>query len=272
MRRPALLLFLVALAPFTLAGSRRISFERVLPAAHDLGRARDVAIVHAAGNDVDAFVENFVDQVNHDGVMVVRDARDSTGPADVYLSVHSFTCETFTREGEGTIRDQDGNRVKRKQQWVDAVCGARIDVMSRDMKRVSSFFGRGEGTSSRADKVSEDETRIAVRQAAKYTAIDAAERITPRRVPEHIALDETAPAFDAAIALIESGHFAEARSGWETELRRNPRNAALHFNLAAVCEALGDRNAAKSHYTAANQLAPKEERYASEMRSFTRRQ
>jgi hypothetical protein len=133
-----------------------------------------------------------------------------------------------------------GNRVKRKQLWADAICGARMDVMSRDMKRVSSFFGRGEGTSPRVEEVTDDERAIALAQAARYTALDAAERITPRRVREHIALDETAPAFGDAIALIESGHFAEARSVWEAELRRNPRSASLHYNLAAVCEALGD--------------------------------
>ncbi|HUR80691.1 MAG TPA: DUF6340 family protein [Thermoanaerobaculia bacterium] len=272
MRRLALLLLPIALAPFVLAGSPRISFERILPAAHDLGKAHDVAIVAAEGKFVDEFVENFMDQVNHDGFAHVRDARDATGPADAYLSVHSFTCETFPREGEGSSRDQDGNRVKRKQVWIDAVCGARVDVMSRDMKRLSSFFGRGEGTSSRVAASSEEETLTAVRQAARYAAIDAAERITPRRVREHIALDDTAPAFGDAIALIESGHFAEARGVWETELRRNPRSAPLHYNLAAVCEALGDRNAAKSHYVAANQLAPKDDRYASEMRLFSRRQ
>ena len=87
-----------------------------------------------------------------------------------------------------------------------------------------------------------------------------------------IPLEETAPAFDEGMALIDSGRVAEARARWEAALRNEPRNAALHFNLAAVCEALGDRKAAQGHYTAARSLAPKEERYASEMRLFEKRQ
>lgn len=274
MHRPAAVLFAVLLAPVLLASSPRVAFDRVVPAAHDLGRARDLAVVHAVGDSEasDAFVVNFVDRVNHAGFLRARDARDSTGPADAYLAVQTFSCETFNREGEGSVRDADGNRVKRRQLWVDAVCTARVDVMGRDMKRLSTFFGRGEGTSPRAEELTDDERHIAVRQAARYAAIDAAERITPRRVREHIPLDERAPELEAGMALIESGRAAEARALWESELRRNPRSAALHFNLAAVCEALRDRKAAKSHYTAASQLAPKEERYASELRLFARRQ
>ena len=37
----------------------------------------------------------------------------------------------------------------------------------------------------------------------------------------------------------------EARAHWEAALRQQPRSAPLHFNLAAVCEALGDRKAAE---------------------------
>jgi Flp pilus assembly protein TadD len=274
MRRPAALLLALVAAPLLFAAPPRLAFDRILPAAHDLGRARDLALVHAVGNSeaTDAFVENFVDQVNHSGFLHARDARDSTGAADAYLALQTFACETFNREGEGSTRDSAGNRVKRKQTWVDAVCTARVDVMSADMHRLSSFYGRGEGTSSRVEELSDDERQTAVRQAARYAAIDAAERITPRRVPEHVSLDESAPAFDDGMLHIESGRLSDARAAWESALRRHPRNAALHFNLAADCEALGDRKAARAHYTAANELAPKEERYASEMRLFARRQ
>jgi tetratricopeptide (TPR) repeat protein len=273
MRRLPVLLFPLLIAPVLLAASPRVAFDRVVPAAHDLGRAKELALVHAVGDSdaIDAFVANFVDQVNHAGFLRARDARDSTGPADAYLALQVFSCETFHREGEGSARDRDGNRVKRRLLWVDAVCTARMDVMNREMKRVSSFFGRGEGTSTHVPELSDDEREAALREAARYAAIDAAERITPRRVREQIPLDETAPAFDEAIGLIEAGRLAEARALWQAELRRNPRSAALHFNLAAISEALGDRAAAKAHYTAASQLAPKEERYASEMRLFSRR-
>src|SRR5919109_969384 len=186
--RAALLQLLVA--PLLFAASPRISFERILPAAHDIGRDRDVAIVHAIGDtaQVDEFVELFVDQANHSGFHRLRDARQTTGPADVYLAVKTFTCETTTREGEGSTRDFEGNRVKRKHVWVDAICTVRVDVMSQDMKRLSSFYGKGEGTSPRVEALSEQERDIALHQATRYTAVDAAERITPRRVKEIILL------------------------------------------------------------------------------------
>jgi len=274
MRRFAALVLQALFAPLLVASSPRITFERVLPASHDLGGARELAIVHVDGDSRsgDLFVQHFVDQVSHGGLLRVRDARNSTGPADAYLSVQTLQCETANREGEGSTRDYAGNRVKRRQVWVDAVCGARIDVLGADRSRLATFFGRGEGTSQRVETISDEERSIALGQAARYAAIDAAERITPRRVREYVMLDGEAPAFEEGMVLIESDRLAEARSVWEAEMRRNPRSAALHFNLAALCEALGDRVAARSHYVAATQLAPKEERYSHEMKLFTRRQ
>jgi tetratricopeptide (TPR) repeat protein len=261
-------------APLLFAVSPRIAFERVLPAAHDIGRNRDVAIVHAIGDSpkIEAFIDSFIEQANHSGFHRIRDARTATGPADVFLVIKTFTCESVTREGEGSTRDYEGNRVKRMLKWEDAICRARVDVMSQEMKWVSSFYGKGEGTSPRVEQITAEERQIALQQAARYAAVDTAERITPRRVKEMIPLDETAPAFDEGMSLIDSGRIPEARERWVAALRQQPRNAALHFNLAAVCEALGDRKAAQGHYTAARQLAPKEQRYASEMRLFERRQ
>jgi len=77
---------------------------------------------------------------------------------------------------------------------MDAVCMARIDVMAADMKRISTFYGRGEGTSTRVETISDEERDLAVNVAARYAAVDAAERITPRRVREVIPLDEPVPA------------------------------------------------------------------------------
>lgn len=268
----AVLLHLLT-APLLFAASPRIAFERVLPAAHDIGRDRDVAIVHAIGDTakIETFIEHFLERANGSGFLHIRDARTATGPADVYLAIKTFTCDTVEREGEGSVRDYAGNRVKRTLTWAEAICSARVDVLSRDMKRVSTFYGKGEGTSPRVERMTADEREIALRQAARYAAVDAAERITPRRVKEMIPLDETAPALEAGMALIDSGRLAEARGLWEVALRQQPRSAPLHFNLGAVCEALGDRTAAQNHYKAARRLAPKEHRYASEMRLFERR-
>jgi tetratricopeptide (TPR) repeat protein len=272
--RTTVVLSLILIAPLLFAVSPRITFDRTLPAPHGLGDVRDLAIVQAIGDTpkIDDFVALFIDQVNHSGFLQLRDARNTTGPATLHLAVKTFTCETTTGEGEGSTRDIEGKRVKRRMEFADANCVARIDVLSHDMRRISTFYGRGAGTSPRVEKLTEEERDIALQQATRYTAIDAAERITPRRVREIILLDETGPAFDEGMAMIDSGRIAEARAVWERELRKQPRSAALHYNLAAVCEALGDRKAAQQHYVTARQLAPKEERYASEMRSFQRRQ
>lgn len=252
------LLGLSVAAPLS-AGPPRITFERVRPAAVNLAPARQLAVVHAVGDTdaVDGFVGVLVDQVNQSGILEARDGRDGPVTADALLAIKTFSCETFSREGEGSVRDHEGNRTRRRQVWVDAVCTTRIDVTGPHMKRAATFYGRGEGSSSRVEVLAEEDHQNAVRQAARYAAIDAAERITPRRVREHIPLDESAPGFAEGLSLIESGRLREARIAWERALETHPRDAALHANLAAVCEALGDAKAATLHTQTARKLAKK---------------
>jgi tetratricopeptide (TPR) repeat protein len=260
-------------APASFALSPRIVFERVLPAAHDLGDAHDVAIISAADDDprVETFIDELVHRVNRPGALALRDARTVAGPGDAHLDIKTFRCETSVRESEAGMRDVDGKRVKHHVFQVDAICGARLEVLSRFLKPQSTFFAKGEGTSARLEAVTDEGRENALQDAARYAAIDAAERITPRRVRESIALDDTAPAFAEGMAMIEAGRIAEARTIWQKAMQKDPRSAALRFNLAAVSEALGDRRAAEVHYTAARQLAPAEPRYASELKLFARR-
>lgn len=272
----AVLAFLISgliLAPSGQAASPRIVFERVLPAAHDLGPSRDVAVINAATSDphIEVFLDELIHHVSRSGSLTLRDTRGGTGPAEAHLDIKTFRCETAVRETEGGVRDADGHRVKQRVFQVDAVCAARIEVLSHFLKPLSTFFAKGEGTSRRLATVTEEERENALRDAARYAAIDAAERITPRRVRESIALDETAPSFAEGMAMIEAGRLAEARAIWQKAMSKNARSAPLRFNLAAVTEALGDRKAAELHYNAARQLAPTEERYASELRLFARR-
>jgi hypothetical protein len=274
MRLTAAVLLHLFLAPLLLAGpSPRITFERVLPAEHDLGRVQDVAIVSSPATNpmLEMFVERFMEETNRFGFLRVRDARYTTGPGDLHLDIKTFTCDTAERQGEGSVRDLDGSRVKRNYVTVGAICTARIDVLSRLMKRQSTFYAKGEGTSSHVTTVTAEERNDALEHATRQAADDAAERITPRRIRETIALDETAPAFDDAISLIDADQVPAAKAIWEAELRKQPRSAALHYNLGAVCEALGDRHAAELHYVAARQLAPDVPRYATELKLFARR-
>lgn len=256
-----------------LEAAPRLVFERVLPASHDLGGAKDVAVIRAAADDplIEDFLDELIHHVNRSGTLTLRDMRTGTGPAEAHLDVKTFRCQTAVRETEGGFRDVDGNKVKQRAFQIDAVCGTRIEVLSHTLQPKSTFFAKGEGTSARLEEVTDEERENALHDAARYAAIDAAERITPRRVRESIALDETAPAFAEGMAMIEAGRIAEARTIWQKAMQTQARSAALRFNLAAVAEAMGDRRAAELHYNAARQLAPEEQRYASELKLFARR-
>lgn len=271
MRVPLAVVLSLALAPLILAAPR-ITFDRRVPAPHDLGNAEELALVNAIGDTVkvDAFVTRFVEHVNRPGKLRMRDARHvNTSRADAYLAVKNFTCNTQTRSAERNAYDVDGNKVRKQFAWFDAICMARIDVSAG--KQQFSFAVKGEGTSPRVEKVTDEEKNIALDQATRYAAVSAAEKITPRRVRESILLDEEAPAFEEGFARISVGQFDQAREAWEEVLRKDGRSAALHYNLGALCEALGDRKAAEQHYAAAKQLAPNKDLYASEYKSFLRR-
>jgi Flp pilus assembly protein TadD len=162
--------------------------------------------------------------------------------------------------------------VRRRQLWIDATCSAHVDILDPDsLRTVSTFDTHGEGTSPRVTELTDEERNTAIDQAARYAAVAAAEEITPRRVRETIALDETAPLFEKGMSMIDSDRLAEARSIWEQALVRRKDSAPLHFNLAAVYEALGDIVAAQQHYREARRLAPNESRYRIELELFRRR-
>ncbi|HEY0159797.1 MAG TPA: DUF6340 family protein [Thermoanaerobaculia bacterium] len=273
MRVLSAVLLQLFLAPLVLALSPRIAFDRILPPEHDLGGAEEIALVQARGEpeQVEVFVDELLRDLNRSQTIRARDVRFSTGPADAHLDVKPLTCNTSVRAGEGSARDFEGNKVKKRYETVEAICTARIDVLNRFMKYRSTFYATGAATSPRADAVTEEERKAAVERAARHAASDAADRITPRRVRESIWLDQQAPAFEEGFAMIEASRLAEARKIWEEALRTGGRSAALRYNLGTVCEAMGDRRAAELHYNAARQLAPAEPRYTNEWKLFVRR-
>jgi tetratricopeptide (TPR) repeat protein len=263
----------IAAVPLLLAAPPRLTFERTLPAQHDLGAIEEIAVVQAKGDatQIEAFVDELVHDLNEHGFRA-RDVRFTTGPAEVHLDVKTLICTSAVRDGEGSSRDVDGNRVKKRYANVEATCSAKIDVLNRFMKHQSTFYASGGGISPRVETVTAEERDQALEHAARHAASEAADRVTPRRVREFIVLDDTAPAFEEGFALIEESRFKEAKTIWEGALRGGgARSAPLRFNLGAICEALGDRRAAELHYNAAKQLAPGEARYVSELRQFARR-
>ena len=279
---PALFLTL-CITTLAFAAPPRVTYVRVIPAPESLGGAQEAALVSALGDTlgVEVFVDHLIEQTNRSGTLRMRDVRDRTHAfvlnhlrkavdADAFLVVRAFTCTGEERGGEGSVRDADGKRTPRNVMWVETRCTARVEALTSDGAR-RSFGIKGVGKSARTTAIGDDEREDALMQAARFAAIDAAEKITPRRVRETILLDETAPAFEEAFAMISNGNLVDARALWAAELRRRSSSAALHFNLGALSEALGDPETAERHYNAAEKLAPKEKRYAAELKSFQRR-
>ena len=187
-----------------LLGAARVTFNRIIPPAHDLRPAESIAVISAIGDSdkIGTFVDHFVGYAGRSGALRVENAVENNQhavlddvslrmlrrrhPADAYLGVSIFTCSGAERSGEAGIQNVDGERVRSKVQWVDAVCSARIDVRAPTGKRTLTFMTHGEGTSPRVPVVTAEERDIAYEQAARYAALAAAESITPRLLRESI--------------------------------------------------------------------------------------
>jgi Tetratricopeptide repeat len=281
--RRALLSSVLLVAAPALAGPR-LTFMRVASSAYTVPAGQRIAVIYAIGDHeaISTFVDDFVDDVDRAGTLRIENAVGSTDlasfdghdfrrlrkehPADKYLGVSAFRCNGKQHNAVGSERDAVGDRVQRMHVWVDAACEARIDMRDDRGQHLMTINVRGEGTSPRGSSLTEEERRVAFDQAARYAAFNAADMITPRMVRETIELDETAPAFDDAMPMIDGDRLEDARALWETALKTNRGSAALHFNLAAISEALGDRAAAKKYFQAAVRLAPDNSRYRAEMR------
>jgi Tfp pilus assembly protein PilF len=73
------------------------------------------------------------------------------------------------------------------------------------------------------------------------------------------------------MAMIQADRLGDARAILEIGLRQHPSSSALHFDMAAVCEALGDLQAARDHFREALRIAPDSKQYRSELDLFRRR-
>ncbi|HEV8660976.1 MAG TPA: tetratricopeptide repeat protein [Thermoanaerobaculia bacterium] len=281
----------VVLLTASTAFAARLTFGRTIPARQNLAGAEDLVITYAISDTdkISTFLDVFLDQTNRSGTLRVLDATEEKTPArkrrlrrqvkeipqhyrvEATLRINSFTCQTVEKSGQGSSFDVDGNRVRRKQLWIDAICESHIDALSKSSKKLAEFSVRGEGTSPRVEELTDEERDIALEQAARYAAIAAAEEITPRRIRESIVLADDAPEFDEGMAMIDAERLDGARRIWESALARHSNSAELHFNLAAVYEALGQLTTADLHYDAAKRLAPKDARFRYEHDMFRRR-
>jgi hypothetical protein len=289
----AAVVIVAALCTNTAFAVSRVTFERTIPAPQNPGAASDLALVYAIGDNqkINTFLDSFVDQTNRSGTVRMADAtgdgrsffRGSLDaatakrirrrfPADLYVRVNGFSCRSDEHAGDAGAYDADGKRIRRKQRWVDATCTARLELINAaTFVRMTAFNATGQGTSPREPVITPDIVAIAVEQAARYAGVSAAELITPRRVRESILLIEDAPRFAEGMAMIDAGRPEEARRMWEEAARRQPSSAGVRFNLAAVCESIGDVAAAMREYQAARKLAPAERRFRDEFEMFRRR-
>src|SRR5438270_4023418 len=283
MKRLCAAMFLFASGAFAAGG--HISFTRVVSSPYSLTPGQRIAVIYAIGDHqaVGTFVEDFVDDVDRAGTLRIENAvgenqhlasfedRDfrrlrHQHPAEKYIGVSAFTCSGNQRSATGSERDAYGERVQRLHIWIDATCDAKLEVRDDHGQHLMTINVRGEGTSPRAMALSPEEREVAFEQAARYAAFNAADMITPRVVRETVELDDTAPAFDEGMSMIDANRLQDARAIWEVALRRNRDSAALNFNLGAICEATGDSAAARKYLQSAVRLAPNESRYRAEMR------
>jgi tetratricopeptide (TPR) repeat protein len=274
-----------------LLAAPRVDFIRTVPPPHDL-KTDDVALIYAIGDSdkINTFLDVFNDKASRglridnaiergphfigsrpDDAKLRRLRREH--PAVVYLGFNEFTCSITERAAEGNEHDVDNRRFRRVHRWADAICTARVDIMDgRTGLRTESFQVRGQGTSPRtSEQLTDEERNIAFDQAARYAALVAQQAVCPRQYRESLELDDSAPSFDAGMAMIQGDRLTEARAIWESALARHRGSAPLEYNLGAVCEAAGDLPAARSHYESATSLAPHEARYKTALRSFKRR-
>ena len=279
-----------ALAPALFGSSpARITFVRTIRPPHELGTDQ-VAVVYALGDTdkVMTFVDHFVQYAGRSGALRIEDAIDNRRhlaafsqkelrslrhdhPAGAYIGISLFTCAGAERRGEVSETTLSGDRVRSKMHWLDAICSAKLDIRKPDGKQMLTFMTHGEGTSPRVRMLTDDDRDIAYEQATRYAAITAAEEIVPRETRESIELDDRAPAFDDAVAMINSDRFADARAIWEASLARHRNSAPLQYNLGAVCEAMGDLSAAENYYRNAARIAPQDARYRTELNFFRKR-
>src|SRR5512142_3488798 len=127
------------------AAAPRVSFVRTIPAVHELPGER-IAVIYALGDSdvVHTFIDVFVERASRSRSVPIEDATERGNhvvgdhpdiaivrrvhrehPADLYLGVNRFTCESAEHSGEVSSYNVDGERIRRRQRWIDMACSAR---------------------------------------------------------------------------------------------------------------------------------------------------
>ncbi len=271
----------------------KISFERRIPAPHNLGTVRKVVLVelHGSGDELRRFSDALFAWQRGDTIEIVdgrsadANLRDMVGDAskikalttrwpdaDAFLGVRVRGCNSQQQSGTTTEKDKDGTKHTVIEYWVTADCSAEYRIVeAATARQIASAEATGKDESSRSKTLSDYLTSGTIAAAAADTAHNAYRSFAPRKDKQTLVLEKSAPSFKEGINQINANQYAAARSTWESALAASPNSAALHLNLAEICEVLGDRAAAKKHYEEAARLDSSENHRRS-LAEFERRQ
>lgn len=280
---------LLAFSTLVVSCGPSVTISRVVPAPYNLGPIKAIVLVESRGVDspADRFAIGVVGASRQLGFYEVVDARPAgvalddlrsnrktdrvsrfrrDYPADVYAQTEVFRCgarmnsETY----KDKEKDKDGNEheVTKTRYWYAGECEAHVTLVdAKDGRELASFGVLGQDTSSKTDGRDTWRESIVAGNALSHAVDDAVMRFTPHRVTEAIDLDKKAPLAKEGVKLVDEGRYGQARTLWEQALTTNPGSAPLLYNLGAVCEALGDRSAARKYYREAFSLDKGNERY-----------
>lgn len=270
-----------------------VTLTRAVPAPYNLGSIRTLALVDARGGDdvVDRFVEALLRAERSRGFYEVVDARSfglrvsdvarerrradellGRVAADVYFEVRLWGCSARERSKAVKEKQKDGAEVTKTKWWYEAECTASLEMVSRGGRDLASFEVTGTHETAKGENASSWQRQSCLSSAVDEAASLAVAQFTPRRVEETIGLEKDAPLARDGIALVEEGRSPEARALWEGALAANGGSAGLHYNLGAVCEALGDVDAARREYAEAIRLAPAKDAYREALSTLEARQ
>gem|GEM_PF-3025342 len=282
-KRLALLTLLAAAASAEIFGPR-ISFTRIRPADTNLGSAVVIQVLEFSGFHAALASAELASSAEQEGFLSIRlparfpasasspfdvKSRPKISSADLLARAHVGDC---TRKTGSSKRGSDqNNTAAQAEYWVDARCRVEVEIFDPAGASVTAFELSGSATSRHEAAVTADMEREAEDNALRRAGALAGARISPRKVTESIRLDKDAPRFDEAYRFIRGGDDAKAREIWNAVLRVEDRSAPLHYDLAAVCEALGDAATARSHYEAAIRLDPYERKYGESIEALDRR-
>lgn len=283
--RSASLAFMPQLALLS-ACAPAIMITRFEPAQVDLAWPQTIVLVEST--DVTRFVAGdfgdlLLTGLRERGVRTVKDARGAgyafdrlvespssdvsraflrRFPGDLYVRAAVSRAGALRRVDEIVTRGGEWGEPKTFLLWAEGYCDATVDLFdAREGNMAAHLEVQGLADSPKHSWWDNMWRYTTTMEAKQQAALRAVRRFLPRRVTTAVALERRAPSFADGLAKVKAGQLSEARVIWEAALKTNPDSAALHYNIAVVCEALGDNVAAVSHLKRALALAPSKANY-----------